>query len=131
MKSWTMRSSNGSARSEQDSLPGYGASLCVRVVDPFLYGLHQDSAVPERTKTIIICSRPRVFLGDGERRSRRQADVHACGGGRCEEKHESCEGEEERMPEKWNQTSSHFWLTVAVKAAFVNKAEADGVHGPD
>lgn len=51
MKSWAMRSSNLCVSSEQDSLPGYGAGLCVRVVDPFLYGLHQDSPVPERRRT--------------------------------------------------------------------------------
>lgn len=31
---------------EKDSLPGNRASLCVCIVDAFLYGLHQDGPMP-------------------------------------------------------------------------------------
>lgn len=59
--------------SEEKNLPpGYRASLCVCVMDPFLYGLNQDSPVPERRlkkqsnkRKIFIFFRSRVCFQDG------------------------------------------------------------------
>lgn len=101
MKSWTAGSSNLGVRSERDSLSGHGASLCVGVVDPLLYGLHQDGPVPETRKrrtTITVCSLRRWDAGGRREEEEELLLVH-----RSEPESSLGAGDPARVSPRWQQ----------------------------